>query len=670
MKQGEDKAKLAEKNSRTFKIHQNIFYFSVVVTILLVIAFTAEKAIGISKYIEMTSTELVVERSEGSAGTIQQWLEHQGDMVHAIALGISAMEDPGREEIREYLASHLEANEDALMYYYCLGTEGRMLPAEGSSPDLDPTTRDWWKQAVQEQKQIYTDPYLDAVTDQMVMSVAEPVMIDGKQVVILADITLDQLITMTNKINDDNSEVFIVTKDLQVITHNDSEMLPTEFSEVRYTELENIVVSEGGSGIFEDRDGKKKYIGLTEIETTGWKLGVTEEKKLSLSKDDWLHSFLISSGTLIIVILIVSFFSFRWIIRRLLRPMEQMKRFVRDQIIGRENCPVFRMELFEIEYLIEALEKNVVDTIHKTKQESANIEEKMKRAVSRIEEINNSITEISASMEETSSSVESQSGSINAIDLNCTEVSRAAERLAKETQNIANRADEIIGRVNQVGKELLENKNYAVRKAEESQQRLGSAIEGARVIEKIVEVSQAISNIARQTNLLALNASIEAARAGEAGKGFAVVAEEIKELSNITSSEIGKVNDLTEKVMNNVRTLSQESDEIVGFIDRIVLKDYEKLEGIIKSYIEDATFYADTSNELGAGTQELSASIHNIDRTLEMINDSQGELNASIQNVTEVLHTMTYASGDISNEAEGILQSVEHMNQTVGRFYV
>ncbi len=661
---------IVEKNDKTFKIYQNILYFSVVVTIILITIFTIEKAVGIGKFIEMSSTELVSERAEGGAGTVQQWLEYQGAMVHAIALGVSAMDDPDRTEIVEYLTEHLESNPDALMYYYCLETEEGMIPADGSVLDLIPTTRDWWKQAVQAQELIYTEPYLDAVTGQMVMSVAEPVMVGSTQAVVLADITLDQLITMTDEINDDNSEMFIVTGDNQVIIHNDSGLLPDEQGNTRYTELDGLDLKNGEAGIFYDRDEKTKYIGLSEIAATGWKLGVTEEKKLNLSEDDWLVSFLRSTGTLIIIVLILSLISFKLIIHRLLKPMERMKCFVRDQIIGRENCPVFRLELFEIEYLIEALESNVVETIHKTKEESASIEEKMERAVNKIEDINNSINEISASMEETSSSVENQSCSIDAIDINCTEVAEASEKLAEETQNIANKADEIISRVNRIGRELMENKEYAVRKAEESQQRLGSAIEGARVIEKIVEVSQAISNIARQTNLLALNASIEAARAGEAGKGFAVVAEEIKELSNITSSEIEKVNELTEKVMSNVRTLSQESDEIVGFIDRIVLKDYEKLEDIIKSYIEDATFYADTSNTLGAGTQELSASIHNIDHMLEAINASQNELNVSIQRVTETLNAMTYASENVSSEAEGIMENVEHLNQTVGRFYV
>lgn len=77
---------------------------------------------------------------------------------------------------------------------------------------------------------------------------------------------------------------------------------------------------------------------------------------------------------------------------------------------------------------------------------------------------------------------------------------------------------------------------------------------------KINEITEILSGIAQQTNLLALNASIEAARAGEAGKGFAVVAEQVRKLSEESSTASHNITESIQDIFNELETLKKVID--------------------------------------------------------------------------------------------------------------
>ena len=177
-----------------------------------------------------------------------------------------------------------------------------------------------------------------------------------------------------------------------------------------------------------------------------------------------------------------------------------------------------------------------------------------------------------------------------------------------------------------------------------------------------------LEEIASQTNLLALNASIEAARAGESGKGFAVVAEEIKQLSEDTSNEIRKVNDLTQKVFESVKILSTESNELLVFLDETVLADYDKFASLANQYKEDANYYEETSGSMEHNAEEVMDAIQSISNVLENASSAQMELASAVESVNKNLQNMTNSSESMTKETKNAMESVNALQETMGQF--
>lgn len=605
-------------------------------------------------------------QSADNAHVVDEWLKEQGNIVHTLRNAIAYMNNKDSKFLMDYLEANLKENENALMYYICFGYDGGVFPADHSTLDLDPTTRGWWQQALEENGLIYTAPYKDFASGQMIVSIAEPLMIDGEQAVMLADITIDTLTQLVKNVgSDENIQGFLLDADGNVISHENEAFLPREDGNTILKDALGVDIEKASE--IRDYDGSMKFISTAKVETTGWTFGVMEFKSVVTGQVVKNIVTVIAVG--LVTLLVVLFLMFSSV-KRSLRSMETMKTFIKDKVIGRGNCKEQKDEVSEIAYLIDEMEEKFVMAIRQTKDESDTIHTKMQDANSKVSMISSNIMEISAAMEETGANVETQTESIRHIHETCQGAAGVADNLERDARQMAVKAKEVMERVDAIVPELMNGKNNAIMVANDSRKRLQEAIEGTKVIGQIEEVSTAIQEIASQTNLLALNASIEAARAGAAGKGFAVVAEEIKKLSESTAEEISKVNDLTGKVLDSVHALSEESDHVLVFIDGTVMQDYNKLEALAQNYRNDAGYYAEVSMALGESVKEVGTSIQNINSVIKTISEAQNELSRAVESVNENLQQITNSSENVSEETKGVLDSIGLLQGTMSRFQV
>ena len=604
--------------------------------------------------------------AQTNAGVVNEWLIEQGNIAHTITNAVAFMNTKDPDTIMNYLEKNLSENKDALMYYVCFGYDGGVLPADHSKLDLDPTTRDWWKQAIAKNGLIYTAPYKDFASGNMIVTVAEPLKIQGEQAVFLADIALETLTNQVKKVSaDENLQGFLLDADGAVVSHENEDFLPKEEGNTILSDALNTDVCNVSE--LRDYDGRMKFVSNASVDATGWTFGVTEDKAVITKQIARNVIIVIALGlVMLIVVAVMTAVS----VRKSLAPMETMKKFVKEKVIGTQICHKQKNEIEEIRYLIQEMEDKFIGVIRQTKAESDNIHERMQGTNNKVVSINENIMEIGAAMEETGANIDSQTANITMIDEACGSAAQSIIHLADEAQEMAANAKEVACRVESMAKELLEDKESATQVAAESKERMQKAMQGAEVIGEIANVSSAIQEIASQTNLLALNASIEAARAGEAGKGFAVVAEEIKKLSEDTGEEISKVNDLTAKVFESVKALFRESNAVLEFINGTVMSDYNKLETLVTEYQKDTGYYNQASESIGASAESVRDSVDSINEMIDSISMAQKELSDAATSVNENLQKITYSSENMSQETKEVLESVNSLQETMQSFQV
>lgn len=281
-------------------------------------------------------------------------------------------------------------------------------------------------------------------------------------------------------------------------------------------------------------------------------------------------------------------------------------------------------------------------TTHSAHVESAltNIVAATEEITAEIAEIRQQITIANGKMEEMTSATGASAQEVTLVDENA--------------QNMKTTAEKAVGQITSSVKDI------EVRLEQENRK--------AKSVEEIQKLSSAIKAIAGQTNMLALNASIEAARAGESGRGFAVVAEQIGKLAFDSDHAAGKIQVVSQEVMEAIEGLLSVSQEMFEYLRNSVVADYEQFSSSSIMFSEKMEVLQKNMDELQNIADEYRILLATISESVNGLGIASEENSREMTGISEnmgVLNDNVTGIGSASKQAE---KAVDNMKRFLEGF--
>ncbi len=504
-----------------------------------------------------------------------------------------------------------------------------------------------------------SNPYKDSTTNKLIMVYAVPILYDETvQGVLLAVRDGYELSTITNDIAYGNSgESFMINKTGNLIAHLDVNLvieMYNVFNKVdedanlqALAELEKEMIA-GKEGVGEFLyDGEIKYMGYTPVKGTDWSLAVTA------SKSEVMHEVtnLIKAVILIsIIVLFVGLIITYIVAQKITKPIKSLSNLLTVAATGDFTTEIptkllkNKDETGILAKAIDTMQSSIKGMVKEVVIESSLVGKELANITNNMEELNKSIEDISATTEELSAGTEEVASSTEEMTANSSEIEKSVEAIAADVQDGVVLVKNVSMMAEEMKQNAIQSKENATQIFGKTRKNLIEAIEQSGSVNQINEMAEGILKITAQTNLLALNAAIEAARAGEAGKGFSVVAEEIKVLADNSKVLATKIQEVSLIILDAVNSLSTNSNEILEFIDKEVLMDYETLVDSSEKYSESSNNINAIMENFSATSEALLASIHNMAQSISEIanaTDESAEGSASIAQDTAKVTNMS-----------------------------
>lgn len=389
---------------------------------------------------------------------------------------------------------------------------------------------------------------------------------------------------------------------------------------------------------------------------------------------------LVSNGIIIAISVTLLMVALYCVIRFVIKPILATNKDIRDIISGidkgegdltRRVAVLSNDEIADLGNGINLFMDKLQQILKMIIENTNHMENVVREVGESVATSNDSATDLSAMTEELSATMQDVGHSVSVINNNTENVRGDVEMIAHKS-----------GEINEFSKEMKANADKMESDARNNMDKtnetigiilegLGKAIEDSHSVGQVTSLTDEILNISSQTNLLALNASIEAARAGEAGKGFAVVADEIRGLADSSRETANRIQQINSVVVAAVNNLSDNANELVGYIQNAILPEFEAFVESGVKYRDNASYIENAMQEFTAKTDMLKKNIDEIALSISAITtavdeDAEG-INGAAKSTQNLVEDIVNIS-DKMNENKVIAQTLQKSTHVFANF--